>query len=284
MAAMTEVEAKKALQTEVMAVKQKWGDAIKLSKTKDGPTAPLPISLQRTIQAPEDASAYDVAEYKVKLWLDSLDVSGEPLVRVEIDPADLVPSLASKMEERVGAQWRSELKARGLGKGWLLEKMFSWCESKFVELLNLEPACLDMYMGDDANGMTIRRFALVEKVNEAEAAAAAAAAAVAAAEEEEGESEGEDEDPAVRKERERLERIRIKAEEEADRVWREARRKEFEELGEDQRPKPMAGKQQIVTRKEKQGHRTAKTGSKANKPSEESKQKAIKSKKSGLIH
>ena len=42
-------------------------------------------------------------------------------------------------------------------------------------------------------------------------------------------------DPAVRKERERLERIRIKAEEEADRVWREARRKEFEELGEDQR-------------------------------------------------
>ena len=150
MAAMTEVEAKKALQTEVMAVKQKWGDAIKLSKTKDGPTAPLPISLQRTIQAPEDASAYDVAEYKVKLWLDSLDVSGEPLVRVEIDPADLVPSLASKMEERVGAQWRSELKARGLGKGWLLEKMFSWCESKFVELLNLEPACLDMYMGDDA--------------------------------------------------------------------------------------------------------------------------------------
>ena len=157
--AMDEVEAKKALQAEVVAVKQKWGDEIKLSKTKDGPTAPLPISLQRTIPAPEDAAAYDVSEYKVKLWLDSLDVSGEPLVRVEVDPADLVPSLARKMEERVGAQWRSELKARGLGKGWLLEKMFSWCESKFVELLNLEPACLDMYMGEDLNGMTIRRFA-----------------------------------------------------------------------------------------------------------------------------
>ena len=153
-------EAKKALQAEVVAVKQKWGDEIKLSKTKDGPTAPLPISLQRTIPAPEDAAAYDVSEYKVKLWLDSLDVSGEPLVRVEVDPADLVPSLARKIEERVGAQWRSELKARGLGKGWLLEKMFSWCESKFVELLNLDPKCLDMYMGEDLNGMTIRRFAL----------------------------------------------------------------------------------------------------------------------------
>jgi hypothetical protein len=42
-------------------------------------------------------------------------------------------------------------------------------------------------------------------------------------------------DPAVRKERERLERIQIKAEEEADRVWREQRRKEYESLGEDAR-------------------------------------------------
>ena len=35
------------------------------------------------------------------------------------------------------------------------------------------------------------------------------------------------------------------------------------------RPKPMAGKQHIVTRKEKQGHRTAKTGAKAHKPPED---------------
>ena len=113
----------------------------------------------------------------------------------------------------------------------------------------------------------------------------------------------------MRKERERLERIKLKAEEEADRQWREQRRKEYEALPEDQRwdaaraptrqppaappaaphgstrgstrtcltpwpclahrPKPMAGKQQIVTRKEKQGHRTAKTGAKAHKPAED---------------
>ena len=42
-------------------------------------------------------------------------------------------------------------------------------------------------------------------------------------------------DPAVRKERERLDRIKIKAEEEADRVWREQRRKEYESLGDDER-------------------------------------------------
>ena len=71
--------------------------------------------------------------------------------------------VTGKIAERVDAQWRSELKARGLGKGWLLEKMLSWCESKFGDLLNLEPACLDMYMGDDDNGMTIRRFATASR-------------------------------------------------------------------------------------------------------------------------
>merc|ERR1712204_125580 len=94
----------------------------------------------------------------------------------------------------------------------------------------------------------------------------------------------DDEDPEMRKEGERLERIQIKAEQEADRVWREQRRAEYESLGEDARPKPMAGKQKIVTNKEKQGVRTAKTGSKANKPSEESAAKNIKSKKNGLVH
>ena len=39
----------------------------------------------------------------------------------------------------------------------------------------------------------------------------------------------------MRKERERLERIQIKAEQEADRVWREQRRAEYENLGEDAR-------------------------------------------------
>lgn len=90
-------EAKKALQVEVMAVKQKWGDEIKLSKAKDGPLAPLPISIQRTIELPADASAYDVVELKVKLWLDSLDVSGEPPVRVEVDPASITVAMAGNV-------------------------------------------------------------------------------------------------------------------------------------------------------------------------------------------
>ena len=115
---MADVESKKALQAEVMTVKQKWSDEIKLSKAKDGPKAPLPISVQRTIQTPDDAANYDVVELKVKLWIDSLDEAAEPPVRVEVDPSGLPALLMTKIVQRVDAQWRSELKARGLGKGW----------------------------------------------------------------------------------------------------------------------------------------------------------------------
>mmetsp|Transcript_18592 Transcript_18592/g.37874 ORF Transcript_18592/g.37874 Transcript_18592/m.37874 type:complete len:283 (+) Transcript_18592:3-851(+) len=279
-------EAKKALQAEVMAVKQKWGDEIKLSKAKDGPRAPLPISIQRSIETPADAAAYDIVELKVKLWLDSLDVSGEPPVRVEVDPVSVTVALASKIAERVGAQWQSELQARGLGKGWLLEKMLSWCESKFVELINLEPACLDMYMGEDANGMTMRRFALVEKTDESAATEPAVGEPDDASSSDEASEESEDDD--VRKERERLERINLKAEAEADRLWREERRREFEALGEDaKRPTAVSKKEQQAAIKAKQdkrqGVRTAKTGSKANKFDAEAAGKKA-NKKNGLLH
>ena len=52
-------------------------------------------------------------------------------------------------------------------------------------------------------------------------------------------------DPTVRKERERLERIKVAAEAEADRQWREERRREYESVGEDDRwpapPRPAPG-------------------------------------------
>ena len=69
--------AKKALQAEVVAVKQRWGSEVKLQKSKpDTPTYPLPIAISRTIATPESASLYDVNELVVRLWIDSLDNGG----------------------------------------------------------------------------------------------------------------------------------------------------------------------------------------------------------------
>jgi len=91
----------------------------------------------------------------------------------------------------------------------------------------------------------------------------------------------------VPKERDRLERIRLKAEEEADRQWREERRREAEALGEDYKPTTVSKKEQQAAIKDKlekkQGHRTAKTGSKANKFDAEAAGKKA-NKKNGLVH
>ena len=116
----------------------------------------------------------------------------------------------------------------------------------------------------------------------------------------------------VQKERDRLERIRLKAEEEADRQWREERRREAESLGEDYKPTTVSKKEQQAAIKDKlekkQGHRTAKTvrtksggrhreggvpaarfplrtwqGSKANKFDAEAAGKKA-NKKNGLVH
>ena len=57
---MGDAEHKKALQSEMVAVKTRWSDEVKLSKAKDSPTAPFPVTLQRTIPKPEAASAFDV--------------------------------------------------------------------------------------------------------------------------------------------------------------------------------------------------------------------------------
>ena len=156
-----ETALKKALQTEVMGVKTRWADAIKLSKAKpDAPNAPLPIGVQRTIERPDDAYAYDVEELKVRLCINALDSTTLP-VHVEVT-ASVPTTLSDKMNGHIEKRWKAELQARGAGKGWLLEKILAWCESAYVELVTLEPTFVEMYEGCDDNGMTIRRYAITE--------------------------------------------------------------------------------------------------------------------------
>lgn len=265
--------AKKALQVEVMAVKTRWGDAVKLSKAKqDSPTYPLPIGVLRAVEQPEAAYAYDVEELKVRLWIEALDQASLP-VRVEV--AGGVPDqLLKLMNAHIEARWKAELKARGAGNGWMLEKILAWCESAYVELLTLEPRFVEMYQGVDDTGMTIRRYSIA--LPPEEKAAEEAAAEEQAAEEEEEEKE---EKPKTKEELEMMRQLRIKekAAEEMEKVYKEQRRKEAEELGAENMVKKIGKKEQDKLLEEKratQGKRTAKTGSKANKPAEPEKAKA----------
>jgi len=255
-------EHKKALQSEMVAVKTRWSDEVKLSKAKDSPTAPFPVTLQRTIPKPEAASAFDVEELRLQLLVASSDRATMP-ISVQV-AGELPPTVQKRIAAHVEARWREEIEARGAAPGWMLEKILGWAEGAYADLLWLEPTYVEQYEGCDDHGMTIRRYAIAEPP-EAKAAEEEAAGASGGSEEEETEEEAE-EDPEVERQR----RIKEKAEAEADRLWREERRREHEALGEEGRqPQGVSKKEQqrLIEEKraKKQGHRTAKTGQKAHK-------------------
>ena len=100
--------AKKALQAEVVAVKQRWAAEVKLLKAaKDVPTYPLPLAVARTVPRPPAADLYDVDELTIRLWVDSLEAREPAPVRVEI--AGAVPeALQRRIAEKVDERWRAE--------------------------------------------------------------------------------------------------------------------------------------------------------------------------------
>jgi len=286
-------EAKKALQAEVVAVKTRWSDEVKMKKAKDGPNAPLPLAVSRTIQKPLPAAElWDVEELTVRLWIDTLvpytGVENAP-VRVEVlgEFTSGGEHVQEVMAEHVLKRWRAELKARGVGKGWMLEKILGWAESAYIDLLSLDPLYVDSYMGVNEEGMTIRRYAIQEPAPEPES---------------ESESESEEEEDidgiddidmkvkrmGLSEEEERQMRIKLKAEAEADRQWREERRREHEaEFGtEGERQKPLNKKEKKAAAEEKEkkaGSRLRKAGAKHNKFDAEAAGKKA-NKKNGLLH
>jgi hypothetical protein len=288
-------DAKKALQTEVVAVKTRWGSEAKLQKAAaDSPKAPLPLAVSRTIPRPDVASMYDVEELTVRLWIDDLEIADESAPPVRVEVAGVIPDvLQAKIACHVLQRWQAELRARGAGKGWLLEKVLAWAEGAYVDLLNLEPSLVEVYDGCNDEGMTIRRYAIAEPPPPPGLSAEGAG-------EEESESESEEEDDEVQrmarlqleKEEERKRRIQEKSEAEADRLYREERRREAEEAmarGDDQGAKPLSKKEQDKLREEKansQGKRLRKQGAKANKFDAEAAGKTTKSHtgKNKLLH
>ena len=274
---MGDAEHKKALQSEMVAVKTRWSDEVKLSKAKDSPTAPFPVTLQRTIPKPEAASAFDVEELRLQLLVASSDRATMP-ISVQV-AGELPPTVQKRIAAHVEARWREEIEARGAAPGWMLEKILGWAEGAYADLLWLEPTYVEQYEGCDDAGMTIRRYAIAEPPEAKEEASEEEAAA---SEEEEEEESSEDEEVA------RQRRIKEKAEAEADRQWREERRREHEALGEEGRqPQGVSKKEQqrLIEEKraKKQGHRTAKTGQKAHK-ADATANGAKKNGKNSLLH
>ena len=267
----------------------RWTSEIKLQKApKEAPNAPLPLCVARTIPRPDVASAFDVDDLTIKLWIDGLEVGtataatpvdisdegaaassaaappadGLP-VRVEVDgplPKGLYPRIAQYIRDR----WAAEIRARGASKSWFLEKLLAWAEGAFIELISLDKSLVEQYEGVNDEGMTIRRYTIAEPPPPPPPPPPPKGSDEESSEEEssdeelEPEPEPQDIDARVAKmsldpEAERKMRIKLKAEAEAERMYKEQRRKEAEEdrqAGRDE-PKGLSKKEQEKAKAEK---------------------------------
>ena len=128
--------------------------------------------------------------------------------------------------------------------------MFTTSEKNYRFLLSLLPNCVYMYFGCNDEGNTERRFSIVDQVAE-----------VKDEEEEEPDSEEErKKEEAARFWAAKKEAERLYAEQEKARAGEEKRR--LIEAGLVEGNVRTQGKQEIATKKDKQGKRMAKTGQK----------------------
>jgi superfamily II DNA/RNA helicase len=239
-----------ALQKELKAAKEKWPDA-KLGKAKkEEESFPYPIWLKLAVQQPPAAAAFDVLEIPVKMFIDGLE-PGQ--TRVEVKSDEIPTVLQPQIEAEVLKMWKKHCKKAA---PWGIMPTLDWVEANFSKLLLLDPACVGPYDGCDENGASMRRYAL-----------AAPAAPVEEEEEEEDVDSEEEERNAQEEMARRIAELladtedsgggrRKLTQEEIDR-----KKKEAEEMGERARTLSKAERAELnKSRKERAGHRQAKTG------------------------
>lgn len=239
-----------ALQTELKAAKEKWDD-IKLGKAKkEAETFPYPVWVMRSVPQTAAAKAFDVLEIPVKLLVDGLEPGK---TRVEIPSEEIPAQLQAKIAEAVLKTWR-----KYIGKAaapWGIAPTFEYVEANFVKLLLLDPECVGEYEGCNDDGASMRRYAIGAPV-------------VPVSEDEESSEESEEDDEAAQEELARKIAELLADDGSGDNGKKklspeeiERRKKEAAEMGEKAVMLSKKDRDELnKSRKEKSGHRTAKTG------------------------
>lgn len=237
------------LQTELKGAKEKWEDYLKLGKAKkESETFPFPVWVSLAVQQPPQAKAFDVYEIPVKLLVDGVEKGQK---RVEISTPEIPPQLQVQIAAEVLKAWNG---FSGKKSPWGIAATFEWVEKQYVKLLTLDNACLHPYEGTDENDCSIKRYAIGPPPEPVE--------------EESEEEEEEDEEEAAQAELAfRIQQLLLEcdggnqnkkklSEEEI-----EAKKAEAAEMGEKGRTLSKKEKEELnKSRKERSGHRMAKTG------------------------
>jgi hypothetical protein len=156
----------KDLKFELQQIKTKWGDNLKPMWNK--PPPPWPVRALRIIPQPKHAEMYDVDELRVRLIVVGPLMEELP-VQVEIAQKSLPAPVRNAISSAIVTKWKNELQneltlPEHLRTGWQLQQIFEWCEKQYGDFLRLLPGHLEQYFGENNDGVTIRRFAIVEVV------------------------------------------------------------------------------------------------------------------------
>ncbi|KAJ3383301.1 hypothetical protein HDU92_004270 [Lobulomyces angularis] len=153
---MSENDEKKSqtqLQTEIKELKDVFGGVKTKATKKNTENPPFPISLTYTFDFPP--SNLDVYGICVQLVLGSLEKSNIKVIVNHSDPP--FPSdLNKKIEEEILKVWKNFINKNESSFNFI--KIFQWIEANHLKLIRLIPEYLIMYMGEDANGTSTRRY------------------------------------------------------------------------------------------------------------------------------
>ncbi|KAJ3238331.1 hypothetical protein HDU78_003590 [Chytriomyces hyalinus] len=241
---------KDSLKRECLSLQQR-GVPFKLVPST-GPTAPFPISLSVRVAAPDNCNMFDIYEIAIILIIASFDAF-EATISVDAKANGIDKSLASAIQTTLNNAYKPSAPS----SSWRLEALVNLIERDYRKLLMAVPGTLELYMGEDANGASMRRYApaiLPEVIDPSKAA------------EEEAEKQRQKEaDEEAAREYWRLKKLEEEAAEiERKKKEAEQRRLEVEmDPGSFEKAKVLSKKEreELDAARDKQGKRQAKTGS-----------------------
>ncbi|KAJ3307251.1 hypothetical protein HDV03_001736 [Kappamyces sp. JEL0829] len=251
---------KQALKKECIGLK-KQVHALKI--TSRSPPAPLPMVLAVGLESPFDCRI-DIPYLVVGLVIESFvlqDPASTCTVALEKESNPQLPSdLRAAIALKIQAEWHKILAGCVGSDSWGLETLAAWTMQNFSSIVSCLPTALEAYMGEGANGESVRRWAVAsfkedEAVDEQDESDASYA-----------DSQDSDDEAREywrrRREEEELEEARRKAKE------AEERRQEYENdpaLHAKIKKLSLKEQQELKEAKNKQGVRLAKTGPKRKK-------------------
>jgi len=151
----------KVIKGELVSVKESHKDNVKIWFKKPPPPWPVKLTCNAVQEHPY---AWDVENLKVRLLIEGPKMEDLP-IRVELPGCKLPEMVQSKVVGLVEEKWKNALKEQlssSETRSWFLPQIVDWVVRNFDLFMRSVPECVEMYMGCNSSGATMRRYTVVE--------------------------------------------------------------------------------------------------------------------------